>query len=77
MDYTTITVFATFAIAAIQLALVIIILHFVLKPKVITIPRGKDGVVEKAIMTPHGTLMVEKKKRPSFNDDETLFLREN
>ena len=54
----------------------IVILHYVMKPKIIEIQKDPEGVTRKVIMTPHGTFMHEKKRDPVINDDEALALRD-
>jgi len=54
-----------------------IILYYVTRPKIIEIYKDPVGTERRAIMTPKGTFYHETKRDPVFNDDESLFLRED
>lgn len=67
---------AVIILLAVHTLMLLVIMYFVAKKKVIKLERSSEGVIQKAIMTPSGTLMVEKKRSPVVNDDESIVKRE-
>lgn len=86
LDYSAVTeeivmVPDIFAILILLLAIINIlisvpILYYVTRPKIIEITKSPEGVERRAVMSPSGAFIVEKKRDPVINDDEALVLRD-
>lgn len=66
-----------YIISAVIIVLNLITLYYVRKPKIIEIDKDRPGLKRQMIMTPAGTFEHIKQRDPVYNDDETLFFRED
>ena len=55
----------------------LIILYYVTRPKIIELEKEIPGIKRQVVMTPQGTFQRIEKRDPVYNDDETLFIRED